>query len=67
MNFKRAVPQESRVLRGGSLATVLATELVPGDVVEISYGEKVPADVRVLKSARIKLVNVFRKSLFAKT
>jgi P-type E1-E2 ATPase len=36
---------------------VLATELVPGDIVDISYGEKVPADLRVIESARIKVDN----------
>ncbi len=45
----------SRVRRDGELRTVPASELVPGDVIELSAGNLIPADGRVL-SARDFLV-----------
>lgn len=36
-----------RVLRDGRVAAMVATELVPGDVVLLESGERVPADVRL--------------------
>ncbi len=38
-----------RVRRGGAEATVSAATLVPGDIVELSAGELVPADCRLLE------------------
>ncbi|EJU05708.1 calcium-transporting ATPase [Dacryopinax primogenitus] len=41
-------PDEAKVLRGGEVRKVRATELVPGDIVSIHVGDKVPADCRIL-------------------
>lgn len=41
-------PDEAKVVREGHLRKVRAEELVPGDIVEVSVGDKVPADCRVL-------------------
>ena len=37
------------MLRNGQMQLLDARELVPGDVVEIAVGDKVPADVRVVE------------------
>ncbi|KAJ2147025.1 hypothetical protein IW136_000326 [Coemansia sp. RSA 678] len=46
--LKEYSPDECRVVRNSKVVKVNATELVPGDVVEISVGDKIPADARVL-------------------
>ena len=37
------------VLRGKRLTVIPACDLVPGDIVDIAVGAKVPADMRVLE------------------
>eukprot|EP01102_Stenamoeba_stenopodia_P007251 TRINITY_DN2020_c0_g2_i1.p1 TRINITY_DN2020_c0_g2~~TRINITY_DN2020_c0_g2_i1.p1 ORF type:complete len:989 (-),score=222.24 TRINITY_DN2020_c0_g2_i1:59-3025(-) len=37
------------VLRNGKIQTIKSTELVPGDVVEVSVGNRIPADLRLLE------------------
>ncbi|MFA5052482.1 MAG: cation-transporting P-type ATPase [Parcubacteria group bacterium] len=47
--LKGLIKQETRVLRGGREQEVLASELVPGDVVILRVGDKVPADGRIFE------------------
>ncbi|PWV02167.1 Calcium ATPase SERCA-like [Trypanosoma cruzi] len=47
--LKSFVPKTAVVLREGKLVTVGAEDLVPGDIVEVSVGNRVPADMRVLE------------------
>lgn len=44
----RAMTSEATVLRAGEKRHISATELVPGDVVFLQSGDKVPADLRLL-------------------
>ncbi|KAI9484144.1 MAG: SERCA-type calcium-translocating P-type ATPase [Benjaminiella poitrasii] len=41
-------PDEAKVLREGVLRKVRAEEVVPGDVIDVAVGDKIPADARVL-------------------
>ena len=42
------LPADVIVLRDGKQITVPAAELVPGDLVHIAMGQKVPADVKLI-------------------
>jgi len=46
---------EARVLRGGQRATVPAVELVPGDIVLLDAGDKVPADLRLTAARGLRV------------
>lgn len=43
--------------RDGELKKIPAIDLVPGDVVKVTAGEKVPADMRILQSTGLKVNN----------
>ncbi len=45
--LRRMAAPTARALRDGALRTVPARELVPGDVVELCAGDRVPADARL--------------------
>ena len=46
----RMVPVEATVLRDGLARRVPAEDLVPGDLVELAAGDRVPADVRLAET-----------------
>lgn len=46
--LNQLVPNYCHVFRDGRLMTLLAQELVPGDLVQFSTGDRVPADVRLI-------------------
>ena len=43
------LPPTCRVLREGQVHNILARYLVPGDVISLEIGDRVPADVRLIK------------------
>ncbi|KAI9924074.1 hypothetical protein ASPWEDRAFT_38538 [Aspergillus wentii DTO 134E9] len=45
------LPSEALVLRDGKQVKISATDLVAGDIVYISIGNKVPADMRIFRSS----------------
>ena len=49
------VPQTATVLRDGGKATLSAVELVPGDVVQLASGDRVPADMRLVSARSLKV------------
>ncbi|EIM90424.1 Ca-transporting ATPase [Stereum hirsutum FP-91666 SS1] len=46
--LKEYSPDEAKVLRGGQIGRIHSTELVPGDIVAVAVGDKIPADCRLL-------------------
>merc|ERR1711881_38182 len=56
--FKNLVPQYALVRRnGGEKVTVKADELTLGDIVEIKFGDRCPADLRILEARGLKVDN----------
>ncbi len=47
--LRKFLPQQVNVLRDGRELTILAEQLVPGDVLMLSEGDKVPADARLVE------------------
>lgn len=47
--LNKLVPQECHLIRGGRESNVLATNLVPGDLVRFRIGDRIPADIRIIE------------------
>lgn len=48
--LKRVLPVQVKVYREGILQTILARELVPGDVIQLEEGDRISADARLVAS-----------------
>jgi P-type Ca2+ transporter type 2A len=46
--LKEYSPDEAKVIRSGVVKKVDASEVVPGDVIAVAVGDRVPADCRLL-------------------
>lgn len=55
-SFKNMVPQFATVLREGEKLTLRAEDLVIGDVVEVKFGDRIPADIRVIEARNFKVM-----------
>jgi Ca2+-transporting ATPase len=53
--LKRMAAPEARVLRDGHRLNIPSRKLVPGDIVFLEAGNCVPADVRLLESANLRV------------
>lgn len=53
--LKRMTAPSATVLRDGKEVKVVASEIVPGDVVLLFTGDKVPADARLIESVNLKV------------
>ena len=56
-SFKNLVPQYALCLRGGEKLNIKAEELTIGDVVEVKFGDRIPADIRVVEARGFKVDN----------
>jgi len=56
-SFKNLVPQYALVYRDGEKVTLKAEELTPGDILEVKFGDRVPADIRVMEARGFKVDN----------
>jgi P-type Ca2+ transporter type 2C len=53
--IKKMLSLDATVLRGGSRKDIDAEELVPGDIVFLESGDKVPADIRLLEVRNLRI------------
>lgn len=54
-SLKKMAAPLAIVLRDGKEQEIPSRELVPGDIIKIAMGAKVPADARILKSVNLKV------------
>jgi P-type Ca2+ transporter type 2C len=53
--LNKLVPHHTHVLRDGVSHHVLANELVPGDIILLTTGDRVPADIRLLEAVDLEI------------
>lgn len=63
--LRQLLPQQVQVWRDATLQTLVAQQLVPGDVLLLGEGDKVPADCRVIEAfdLRVNLATLTGESL----
>ncbi|MGE5839649.1 MAG: cation-translocating P-type ATPase, partial [Deltaproteobacteria bacterium] len=55
--LRRLLPFNVKVVREGTTREVNATEVVPGDIIVLAEGDRVPADARIVDSGRLMVDN----------
>merc|ERR1711953_208281 len=55
--FKNLVPQYALAIRDGEKVNLKAEELTIGDIIEVKFGDRVPADMRVIECRNFKVDN----------
>ncbi|RCK65419.1 Calcium-transporting ATPase 1 [Candida viswanathii] len=53
--LNKLVPAEAKLTRNGSTSVVLASTLVPGDLVHFTQGDRIPADVRLTEAVHLSI------------
>ncbi|MEZ7500113.1 calcium-translocating P-type ATPase, PMCA-type [Flavobacterium sp. Arc3] len=53
--LKNIIPEETRVIRAGNTINIASTEIVPGDLVLLEAGNRIPADVRFIETHQLKV------------
>ena len=56
-SFKELMPDEIFALRDGKKKKILAKSLVPGDIIFLEEGNKIPADARLISQTQLKVDN----------
>jgi len=52
--LKKMTAPKARVLRGGVEMTIPAREIVPGDIIILEEGDRVPADARIIEAIELR-------------
>ncbi|CAG0898013.1 unnamed protein product, partial [Darwinula stevensoni] len=56
-SFKKMVPQYAVVHRGNQILTIRSEDLVVGDIVDVKFGDRIPADIRIIEASAFKVDN----------
>ncbi|KAI0988439.1 hypothetical protein GJ496_000212, partial [Pomphorhynchus laevis] len=56
-SFKNLIPQYAIALRDGVKTNLNAEDLVVGDIIDVKFGDRVPADIRVIQAHGFKVDN----------
>ena len=56
--LRRWMPEYAKAIRDGELKKTLVTELVPGDIIDLEEGDRVPADARLIEAFELWTNNV---------
>ncbi len=54
--LREMVAPEADVMRDGKMSTIPASDLVPGDMVFLEAGDKVPADARIVEETALQII-----------
>jgi Ca2+-transporting ATPase len=54
--LRQMAAAQARVIRDGERRNILATQIVPGDIILIEEGDTIPADARLLQSFSLQIV-----------
>lgn len=49
------VPENATVIRNGTIITIPVSEIVPGDIVQVSAGDRIPADMRIIQQKNLQV------------
>ncbi|MBN1768124.1 MAG: HAD-IC family P-type ATPase [Prolixibacteraceae bacterium] len=49
------VPENATVIRNGNIITIPVSEIVPGDIVQVSAGDRIPADMRIIQQKNLQV------------
>ena len=49
------VPEEASVIRDGQQKSIQSSDIVPGDLIRLKTGDKVPADCRIIYNQEMKV------------
>lgn len=55
-SFANMIPQKATVIRDGETFLIMSKNLVVGDLVEMKFGDTIPADVRIIQSQGFRVV-----------
>ncbi|VDP69100.1 unnamed protein product [Echinostoma caproni] len=57
-SFKKMIPQTAMVTRGGVKIEAPAEALVVGDLIDVKFGDRVPADIRIINACSFKVTDL---------
>lgn len=49
------VPENAMVIRNDNIITIPVSEIVPGDIVQVAAGDRIPADMRIIQQKNLQV------------